>query len=187
MRYFLARQKPYNDKVNQKNNYLQSFLEEHLENNIISIPYLHNKELIDKLGDIDVTNILNFITTFRERANEMDIIDKNIRKRKDKIGRIIRLLEAVYVDDVSLMVPYGNEILIIQVENVLQKYVSNHLGYKYNNSDYKVLTDRHITEKCTTFAFKIKNMQRIPKPVNVRFPPHSIQQLSDEFVAKILS
>ena len=183
MKYFLARQRPYNDKVKQTKDDLCIFLEEHLKSNLISIPYLHNKELIDTLGDINIDNTSEFIREFKEKAENNDIIDSNIKKRNDKISRIIKLLEAVNSDNVSLIVPHYDKILMIEIDNVIIKYTFNTLGYKYNNSNYKMLsTNKKVKEICTTYSLKIKNINTLQKPSKLRLPPHSLQCLPEDYV-----
>lgn len=193
MRVFMCRQNPYGDKVDNNVNVRDSYIEEFLMKKCMPIPYLHNLEVMKDIGirpSMDKEQICQLLKT--TCASSMDA---NTKIRKQKCGRIMRLLQIP--NNVLMIVPWKKKWLIAKcstqirvtcVENMMFFYSKcQRTKTLFHTNSYDTLFATQKIEPCVALGFDIDSYVVIDKPKHIRLPPIALQELSSEEITKIIS
>jgi hypothetical protein len=180
---FLIRQKPFNDKVTQTSKMIERFVESHLAKNRISVPYLHNNEIIDVIGATDGIKPSNLLAQLeRGPITKSRVIDVNEKTRKNKLTRIKQLVSSINTNSTYGIIPYKRKLIIVEFDNTVYIDELNDLYYSTDKS----LCMKDGATNVRTLSFGIKSKRIIDKP-SMYLPPVSLQKMDQAILENLVN
>lgn len=190
MSVFLCRQNPYGDKVKQRADTMESYVNQILSKRFLPIPYLHNLEVIKDIGLMPNLNKEQMLSVIEQATNHS--LDSNKRKLHDKKTRIKNLLSASCP---IVVIPWRKKWVIAKcnvqqpriecMHNIMFKVNTSHDKVMFTTDDFTNASQGSKFEPCFALGVDITEYVLLDKP-NIRLPPVSLQRIVNPDVLNII-
>lgn len=189
MAVFICRQSPYGDKVINEGEIIDQYIDYHLRNKFIPIPYLHNAQVINDIGITTEMNIEQI--KYQVAQTTAYSLDSNPRGLSQKKTRLKQLFENL--NNITFIIPHHHQWILLKCDQFPKLQTINFVCFRVKNVHHKYLipvnkaTSYRQIDASYTLGLDILEYRIIEKPTNIRLPPVSLQQVKNPIILKIIS